>query len=310
MTPQCLKILLTTQPLVSFGCLCSRLLTAINLLNHLDRHALTTVFPLLRAEWNLSDASSVDRGCLYAGSHSGHVAGWLAGRPIWLRVDSTPGGRLWEAWRRSRNGGQFWQFLVAQMGTGLADGRTPCRFALLGGLFPKSIAEKHCPSIRLACMAAARWVSSWRRRGERLGWRWVLSRRFVGCLCAVLMSVCKSRIEAQRLTAPGLPHGQRPAVFACYPLPIIFLGSALVVFATTALASWCPPLFTAITRLGLQAGLTTGFSFAAGVLGLVWRGGQRRWLARTPPLVCDSGLGCGVAFIRALAILSQAGRSF
>ncbi len=31
------------------------LLTAFHLLNHLDRRAFSVVFPLLQAEWNLSD---------------------------------------------------------------------------------------------------------------------------------------------------------------------------------------------------------------------------------------------------------------
>jgi MFS transporter, Spinster family, sphingosine-1-phosphate transporter len=64
------------------------LLTATNLLNHLDQRALTAIFPLLQAEWNLSDTQLGLVATIYTLTRTlaALPAGWLADRYGRVRI--------------------------------------------------------------------------------------------------------------------------------------------------------------------------------------------------------------------------------
>jgi MFS family permease len=248
------------------------LLALINLLNHVDRRALVTLFPLIKLEWGVSDAQlGLAVSLLTLGrALMAFPAGWLADRLGILRVLRTA-ALLWAALAAlSGRAGSFAVFIGLRTGVGLMDGaNNPLDLAYLGKNSPKS-----SRGVYLAVYSMALYFGSGLGLvyagafGERYGWRWALALPgLLGLLAALGLFL---------LPKQARPPGQAPAPqksgdfswLLAKPLPVIFLGGALGVFATTALVSWLPSYLTRHYELSLtQAGLVTGVLIPASVLG-------------------------------------------
>ena len=287
------------------------LLTLVNLLNYLDRRTLAAVFPLLQAEWNLTDAQLGLVATAYALARALIVlpAGWLAdqhGRVWVLCLASASWGGLTTL---SGLAGQFWQFLLVRTGAGLANGANdPADVAFLSGLFPE---ERRGRALSLYSLGmyggSALGFIVGGIVGERWGWRWAfVAPGLLGCLCAVFVGRLREppRVEHARLgdstTSICLPELLR-AVTA--PLLVLgFLGGSLGLFANTALASWMPTFIHRYHGGSVsQAGLTTGLILLpASVLGVLLGGALSDCLlARTAAarlLTAVLGLWAGVSF--------------
>lgn len=247
------------------------LLAAINLLNQLDRRALTAVFPLLQAEWGLSDAAL---GLVVALSTVIRTlfslpAGWLADRRGALHV-LRMAALLWSvSVGASGLAANFGLFALLRGGVGLADGANgPADLAYLGALFPK---RRRATSISV--YSAALYAGSAFGLflggfiGEHFGWRWVfLIVGGIGLLVAIGL-----QFGPQLLTPAGQPPHQAasPARLladvdsarrtARRYLVMIFIGGTLGVLATTALVSWAPTYLVRRFDLSLTgAGLLVG----------------------------------------------------
>jgi len=269
------------------------LLTLVHLLNHLDRRTLAVVFPLIQAEWNLTDAQLGLVAAVYmlARALFALPAGWLADRRgrVWvLRLASVSWAGMATL---SGVAGQFWQFLLARIGVGLADGANgPADIAFLSDLFPPERRGRALSLYSLGMYAGgALGFVVGGAVGERWGWRWAfIAPGLLGCLCAVavgrLREPSRSERAGPKAGTASIHWSQFLQALATPPLLNGFIGGALALFATTALASWMPTFIHRYHGGSVsQAGLTTGFVFLpASALGVLLGGMlSDRWLAHT-----------------------------
>jgi len=296
------------------------LLTLVHLLNHLDRRTLAAVFPLIQTEWNLTDAQLglVATGYALARALVALPAGWLADRRgrVWvLRLASVSWGALATL---SGLAGQFWQFLLARTGVGLADGANgPADVAFLSDLFPE---ERWGRALSLYSLGmyggSALGFVVGGLVGERWGWRWAfVAPGLLGCLCAVFVGRLREPVRADSPSLGGDTASLRlPEILRAMTAPSLlagFLGGSLGFFATTGLASWMPTFIHRYHgRSVSQAGLTTSLILLpASVLGVLLGGAlSDRLLARTPAarfLTAALGLWAAVPF-GLLAVLAPA----
>lgn len=269
------------------------LLTGIHLLNHLDRHSLAAVFPLIQAEWRLSDAQLGLVAAFYtlARALAALPGGWLADRRgrVWvLRLASGAWGALVTL---SGLAGQLWQFLLARTGAGIADGANgPADVAFLSDLFPE---ERRGRALALYSLGmyggGALGFVAGGVIGERWGWRWAfLVPGLLGCLCAVFMTRLREPWQGAHLRSEvdGVPLrlSQVLRTMTSPLLLISFAGGTLGLFATMALASWTPTfIHRYYGRTVSEAGLATTFVLLpASMLGVLLGGTlSDRLLTRT-----------------------------
>lgn len=287
------------------------LLTLVHLLNHLDQRTLAAIFPLIQAEWNLSDAQLglVATGHALARALAALPAGWLADRygRVWvLRLASAAWGTLATL---SGLAGQFWQFLLARTGTGLADGANgPADVAFLSDLFPEERRGQALSLYSLGMYAgSALGFVIGGIVGERWGWRWAfVAPGLLGCLCAIFIGRLREPRRVERAWSDDSIVSIRLAevLHAVMSPPLLagLLGGSLGLFATTALTSWTPTFIHRYHgRSVSQAGLTTSLIlFPASVLGVLLGGVlSDRLLARIPTarfLTAALGLWVGIPF--------------
>lgn len=270
------------------------LLLAIHLLNHLDRHILTAVFPLIQAEWQLNDAQLGLAATLVS---LGRVlvmfpAGWLADRRgrLWmLRLADASWGGLAVL---SGLAGQFWQFLLLRAGVGLADGANgPADIAFLSEAFPQ---ERRGRAVALYSLGMYTGSTLGFAFGAVVGEQWSWRLAFVvpgllGCLLGGL--VFRLRAPDTWTAAPGDTPGARAAplrltrAMASRPVVGGLLGGVFGLMALTALMSWTPTFMYRYHGSSVaQAGLASSLVFLpAGVLGTLLGGWlSDRWVRVNP----------------------------
>ncbi|HSM25907.1 MAG TPA: MFS transporter [Anaerolineaceae bacterium] len=244
------------------------LLSVLNFVNQVDRRALVTIFPLLKLEWGLSDTQLGLAVSLFTLGRTlmSLPAGWLADRKGILKI-MRPMVLLWSLFTiLSGWAGQFFTFLGLRLGVGLMDGGNgPLDLAYLGKASPK---QKR--GIFLGIYSIALYLGSGvgviyaGAIGERFGWRWVfIIPGIIGLITAMgLFLLPRHPGEETKQNTPSFQEKLSSSDFRWLlqkPLPGIFFGAALGVFASTALVSWLPTYLTRQFDLSLtRAGLVTG----------------------------------------------------
>ncbi len=243
------------------------ILSSLNLINQIDRRALVTIFPLLKLEWGLSDAQLGLAVSLFTVGRTLITlpAGWLADRKGVLKI-LQPMVFLWSLFTiASAWAGNFLTFLALRLGVGLMDGANgPLDLAYLGKVSPH---KKR--GIFLAIYSIALYIGSGLgiiyagAVGERFGWRWVfIIPGILGLIAtgALFLLPGKSRHEKKEPKESSEKNHLSELTFLMRkPLPGVFIGGSLGVFASTALVSWLPTYLTRQYDLTLtRAGLITG----------------------------------------------------
>jgi MFS family permease len=289
------------------------LFSFLNLINQIDRRALVTIFPLLKLEWGLSDAQLGLAVSLFTigRSLSSLPAGWLADRKGIILV-VRPMVLLWSLLTIASGwASRFLTFFVLRMGVGLMDGANgPLDLAYLGRVSPKNRR-----GIYLAIYSIALYLGSGLgviyagAVGERFGWRWVfIIPGILGLLATIGLFLLPRNPQLKTEIEPSLVKKFRWSDFYWLikqPLPGIFVGGALGVFASTALVSWLPTYLTRQYSLSLaQAGLITGgIIIPASMVGTLMGGYLSDRFGKKYPILRFqiSAAGLGLAMIFGLA---------
>ncbi len=228
------------------------LFSFLNLINQIDRRALVTIFPLLKLEWGLSDAQLGLAVSLFTIGRtlSSLPAGWLADRKGIIQV-LRPMVLLWSLLTIASGwAGRFITFIALRMGVGLMDGANgPLDLAYLGRVSPKNRR-----GIFFAIYSIALYLGSGLgviyagAIGERLGWRMVfIIPGILGLLATIgLFLLPRSPKIKTEVETSSVEKFRRSDFYWLFkqPLPGIFVGGALGVFASTALVSWLPTYLT------------------------------------------------------------------
>lgn len=286
------------------------LFSFLNLINQIDRRALVTIFPLLKLEWGLSDAQLGLAVSLFTIGRtlSSLPAGWLADRKgIFLVL--RPMVFLWSLLTIASGwAGRFFTFIALRMGVGLMDGANgPLDLAYLGRVSPKNRRGTFLAIYSIALyLGSGLGVIYAGAVGERFGWRWVfIIPGILGLLATIGLFLLprdpqmKTEVET---SSEEKFHSSGFYWLIQQPLPGIFVGGALGVFASTALVSWLPTYLTRQYSLSLmQAGLITGgIIIPASMVGTLMGGFlSDRFGKRYPKLrfqISAAGLGLAMVF--------------
>jgi MFS family permease len=253
------------------------LISLVSLLNHVDRRLLISIAPLVQAEWALSDTQLGLVMTLYTLARTliSLPAGWLAdriGKLAVIRFASLAWALLAGlSGLASRYGG----FLALRLGSGLADGANgPADIAFVSDLYPPA---KHGRALALynlsVYLGSGLGLAAGGLIGERFGWRWAFL--LVGALgglgAAALFALRRPLLQGLPARQEGgKALGAAPASLSLsgvlrWPLPGIFLGGSLGVFAATGLVFWLPTWMVRQLGYGVaQAGATVGVLIIAG----------------------------------------------
>lgn len=239
------------------------LLALINFLNQADRRALVALFPLIQAEWAISDAQLGLAVSLFTLARAVTVlpAGWLADRVGVVRL-LRPAVFFWSlmaaisAWV-----GGFTAFIGLRTGVGALDGaNNPLDLAYLGKVSPKARR-----GLYLSIYSTALYLGSGvgvilaGAIGERFGWRVALTLPgLIGILLAFAL-LGLPKIEADPASINTLGNLSELNWLLNKRLLLIFFSGALGMFASTALVSWLPSYLVRFYNQSLSsAGLLTG----------------------------------------------------
>jgi sugar phosphate permease len=286
------------------------LFSFLNLINQIDRRALVTIFPLLKLEWGLSDAQLGLAVSLFTIGRtlSSLPAGWLADRKGIIQV-LRPMVLLWSLLTIASGwAGRFFTFITLRMGVGLMDGANgPLDLAYLGRVSPKNRRGTFFAIYSIALyLGSGLGVIYAGAIGERFGWRVVfIIPGILGLLATIgLFLLPKDPTMKTEVETSSVEKFRRSDYYWLIkqPLPGIFVGGALGVFASTALVSWLPTYLTRQYSLSLiQAGLITGgIIIPASMVGTLMGGflSDRfgKWYPKLRFQISAAGLGLAMVF--------------
>lgn len=280
---------------------CLWLLTAVNVLNYVDRQVCYALLPLISAELTLSDAQAGSLASAFM------VVYMLAAPPIAWLADSR-GRRPWIA-----GGIALWS--VATAGAGLARS-FPALFvsralvgtgeACYGAISPSFVAERFPPARRgwvLAVFSMAIPVGSalgyagGGAIGHAFGWR---NAFFIVGLPGLLLAALALTLPADEPRPATPPWTGYRAVWAVPTFRLITLAGAAMTFALGGFAVWMPTYLHRSWGLDVgQAGLYFGgVTVAAGLAGSLVGGWLAdRMITRRPDaylLISGAGLLAGM----------------
>jgi len=271
------------------------LLALINILNFVDRQAITILFEPIKRDLHLSDGQL------------GLIAG--AAFAVFYAVMGIPFGRLADVWSRrklialglaawsgmtvlsglARN---FVQLLGARVGVGVGEAAFgPAALAIISDLFPP--ARRSLAQAVYACgvpIGAGLGVLIGGFVAQRYDWRFAFF--LLGAPGLALATLAWLLREPPRgsaegsvvedLMRPDVPGRVREILFRTPTLRYHCAGVSFVVFGVAGFSAWMPSFLQRYHGLSLvQAGGLTGFVFAtAGLLGVISGGWLADWLAR------------------------------
>ncbi|MDI3387504.1 MFS transporter [Streptomyces sp. B-S-A8] len=288
---------------LSFGLLLS---------DYMSRQVLNAVFPLLKAEWQLSDAQ--------LGSLSGIVA-------LMVGVLTFPLSLLADRWGRVKSlvlaavvwslatlgcavSASYGQMFLGRFMVGVGEAAYgSVGIAVVLSVFPVTLrATLSGAFIAGGAFGSVLGVSIGGVVAEHLGWRWTFA--VMGIFGLVLAAVYRVVVTEKRLGRAGTGGGDRapvarrelvrvlvPRLFSSVSVRCAYVGSGLQMFIAMALLAWMPSFLDRYygmppAKAGLAAGvfaLITGIGMIGG--GIVTDRVSRRLAARkwTVAIVCSAG---------------------
>jgi len=272
-------------------------LFCVNVINLIDRQAVYILFPLIKADLQLTDTQLGALGALPFAlfySFMGIPLGWLADR--WNRVRLiTIGLTIWSSLTvLSGMARGFWSLFAVRVGVGIGESScAPAGQTILSDYFPRSrrstiLAAFNCGvpighglGLYLGGYIAQQW-----------GWRWTFFLLGIpGLLLALLVATLKEPIRGQmdepRQSSPTDPSGTMKRFFAVLrttsALRWHLAGMAIIGFSVNGFAVWLPTFLIRVRGMSIEtAGIVAGVSaIIAGLLG-TFVGGiiADRWMVR------------------------------
>lgn len=273
-------------------------LFCVNVLNLTDRQVVYILFPLIKADLQLTDTQLGALGALPFAlfySFMGIPFGWLADR--WHRVRLITIGLI--AWSGlttlSGTASGFWSLFAVRVGVGVGEsscapaGQTilsdyfpPARRSTILAMFNCGVPIGHGLGLYLGGFIAQHW-----------GWRWAfyvlgIPGLLLALLVANLREPVRGQMEAQRRPEPAgdSRNAMKRLLVAIRTTPTLrwhLAGMAMIGFAVNGAAIWLPTFLVRVRGMSLEAaGEISGLSaIVAGLLG-AFLGGilADRWMAR------------------------------
>lgn len=273
-------------------------LFCVNVLNLIDRQAVYILFPLLKADLQLTDTQLGALGALPFAlfySFMGIPLGWLADR--WHRVRLiTIGLAAWSGFTALSGAARgFWSLFAIRVGVGVGESScAPAAQTILSDYFPPAkrstiLAAFNCAvpighglGLFIGGVIAQHW-----------GWRWTFFALGVpGLLLALVVSQLREPVRGQMdeqpraANATGSPHALRDLWRTIRAKPALrwhFIAMALIGFSVNGPAVWLPTFLVRVRDFDVAtAGEITGLSaVVAGLVG-TFLGGvlADRWMTR------------------------------
>ena len=272
-------------------------LFCVNVINLIDRQAVYILFPLIKADLQLTDTQLGALGALpfaFFYSFMGIPLGWLADR--WNRVRIiTIGLSVWSGLTvLSGMARGFWSLFTVRVGVGIGESScAPAGQTILSDYFPPrkrstilaafncGVPIGHGLGLYLGGYIAQHW-----------GWRWTFFLLGIpGLLLALLVATLKEPTRGQmdepRQSAPTSSSGTLKRFFAVLrTTPALrwhLAGMAIIGFSVNGFAVWLPTFLVRVRDMSIEtAGSVAGISaIIAGLLG-TFVGGiiADRWMVR------------------------------
>lgn len=270
------------------------LLTLLNFFNYVDRQGVYALFPLIRAEFALSDRQlgMVATACLLVLALVAVPGGWLADR-IGARVVITAGAVVWSiASALSSRARSFATLLGTRAAVGIGEAAyEPAAHATLCAIFPDRKAQVLALFNLGTAFGIAGGMAIAGQLGERLGWR-----QSVLIIC--LPGFALAGIAFWRLR--GLPPPHNPTKLnsaAAAPgmrdllrvrsatLGLAILGGTVAAFTAGGLMAWMPMFVVRYHRFQVSDGglLLGALAIGAGAAGALTGGFLGDHLERRRP---------------------------
>jgi len=254
---------------------------ALMLLDFVDRQIVTSMFPYLKAEWQLSDKQ---------------LGGLVSVVALIVALSTIPVAVLADRWGRVKTivvmaltwssatvacgfAGSYAPLLVARGAIGLGEaGYGPAGAAILGGIFPRRLHSAVFGAFQAAGalggilgVALGGWLAA------HYGWKSAFG--IVG-IPGIVLALCYLWVRDPSQVAPTAKEPREPSSWqalkqglALFRQPLVCwtcVGGALQLFAVLAVYSWLPSFIN--RSYGLepqQAGLRAGLVILAGAAGMV-----------------------------------------
>lgn len=296
-------------------------LTAMNLLNYVDRYVPSAVKDLFKADLGLTDAETSYPLTAFVVVYmlASPVFGALADK-MPRRVVIAAGVALWSlATGLAAFAEGFWTFLLARALVGVGEAAyATISPALLADFYPESKRNRALTAFYVAIPLGAALgfiLGGW--LGKAFGWRTAfMAVGFPGLLAAgaVLLVPEPERgafdsEQERNATPPGWAEALR-TLRATPEYVVAVAGYVLVTFASGALADWMPAYLSRLRGLDLaEAGSLVGTATVVGGLGGTLLGGWagdalRKRGVRSPYLTLSGATMLGAAVVAAIALLA------
>jgi len=278
---------------LSFGLLLS---------DYMSRQVLNVVFPLLKAEWALSDTQ--------LGALGGVVA-------LMVGVLTFPLSILCDRWGRVRSlclmaamwsvatlgcamANSYGEMFIARLCVGVGEAAYgSVGIALVLSVFPRHLrASLSAAFIAGGAFGSVLGMALGGVLSSHFGWRWAFAgMALFGLVLVGIFRLCitESRVQAQRRAlgeddigdTPRQHLAFRPLLSALFSAPSIlcaYVGSALQLLVMSALLAWMPSFLSRYYGMATdRAGLTAAGFVLAGGVGMIFCGALTDWLARRAP---------------------------
>jgi len=273
-------------------------LFCVNVLNLVDRQAVYILFPLLKADLQLSDTQLGALGALPFAlfySFMGIPLGWLADR--WHRVRLISIGLIaWSGFTALSGAARgFWSLFSIRVGVGvgesscapaaqtiLSDYFPPAKRSTILAAFTRAVPIGHGLGLFIGGVIAQHW-----------GWRWTFFALGVpGLLLALVVSQLREPVRGQMDAQPrtthatGSSHALRDLWQTIRAKPALrwhFIAMAFIGFSVNGPAVWLPTFLVRLRGFDVATAgeITGGSAIVAGLVG-TFLGGilADRWMVR------------------------------
>lgn len=255
------------------------ILTAVYVLNFLDRTLIYILFTPIKKEMAFSDLQLALLGTtsfVIFYTLLGIPFGWLADR--FERKYLIAGGlAVWSLFSGLTGfAHDFWTLFLCRVMVGVGEATLgPAALSLLSDYFPPRV-RATVQSVYSSGIAIggglAFFLGGW--IGQGLGWRWAFYLLgFPGLIFAVLVFFLREQPRGRTETAAA-PRSDWRALFASRPLLCLFLGYAFIGLASNNLGIWGPAFYVRVHHLGLLfVGLAAGIlSIVVGIPAMIYGG--------------------------------------
>lgn len=292
----------TARPARAYAWIVFALTFGLLLSDYMSRQVLNAVFPLLKAEWSLTDTE--------LGALGGVVA-------LMVGVLTVPLSILADRWGRVRSlvlmaglwsvatlgcalANSYGEMLLARLCVGVGEAAYgSVGIAVVLSVFPRHMrASLSSAFIAGGAFGSVLGMAVGGALSAHFGWRWAFAGMAIFGLVLVVvfrMVISERRLHAQRdALGEQAPASRRPeavslrpllsALFSARSLLCAYVGSALQLFVMGAMITWMPSYLSRYYGMATDhAGVTAaGFVLAAGA-GMTVCGALTDWVARHDP---------------------------